>query len=71
MPSSVRGSDSFEVELVPCAGLKLRSAEDSWSEAESEKVTEPLSTWIDCALWEGESDSLSLGKLLIVSANSG
>jgi hypothetical protein len=39
--------------LVPRVGLQLRSADVSRSGIESEKVTELISIWTDCALWGG------------------
>jgi hypothetical protein len=61
------GSDNVKIGLVPCAGLQLRSADDSRSDAESE-VAEPVSIWINCALWEGVSVRLLLKILPIVGA---
>jgi hypothetical protein len=71
MPSSNWGSDNVKIGLVPCAGLQLRSADDSRSGAESEKVTELVSIWTDRALWKGVSVRLLLRILLIVGANRG
>jgi hypothetical protein len=70
-PSSDWGSDNLPIGLVPRAGLQLRSADNSRSGIESEKVTELISIWTIMHCGEGVSVRLLLKILLIVGANRG